>query len=209
MVEAEPNPVVKVTDKARGRLSRRRARLRRAARRARVEEGRRQERRAAVARTRPRSGTRRRRPRRRAARAARVPARRHAGQEAGDPDVQGRRRDRRSTSSRAGDDGEGHRHVEGPRLPGRREALRHRRRSEHARQHEAPPAGLDRRRAPIRRASSRARRCPGHYGAERHTQIDLRVEKIDAERNLIYIRGAVAGPDERDRARPQAGLTHG
>jgi large subunit ribosomal protein L3 len=35
---------------------------------------------------------------------------------------------------------------------------------------------------------------PGHYGAERHTQIGLRVEKIDAERNLIYVRGSVAGP---------------
>jgi len=35
---------------------------------------------------------------------------------------------------------------------------------------------------------------PWHYGAERHTQSNLRVEKIDAERNLIYVRGAVAGP---------------
>ena len=35
---------------------------------------------------------------------------------------------------------------------------------------------------------------PGHYGAARHTQIGLRVEKVDAERNLLYIRGAVAGP---------------
>src|SRR5215208_255704 len=37
-------------------------------------------------------------------------------------------------------------------------------------------------------------KMPGHYGAERHTQINLRVERIDAERNLIYLRGAVAGP---------------
>ena len=35
---------------------------------------------------------------------------------------------------------------------------------------------------------------PGHYGAERHTQTHLRIEKVDAERNLLYIRGAVAGP---------------
>jgi large subunit ribosomal protein L3 len=34
---------------------------------------------------------------------------------------------------------------------------------------------------------------PGHYGAARHTQINLRVEKVDTERHLIYIRGAVAG----------------
>ncbi|HEX6631707.1 MAG TPA: 50S ribosomal protein L3 [Gemmatimonadaceae bacterium] len=40
----------------------------------------------------------------------------------------------------------------------------------------------------------KGKRMPGHYGAERHTQTHLRVEKIDAERNLIYIRGAVAGP---------------
>ena len=40
----------------------------------------------------------------------------------------------------------------------------------------------------------KGKRMPGHHGAERHTQINLRVEKVDAERNLIYIRGAVAGP---------------
>ena len=40
----------------------------------------------------------------------------------------------------------------------------------------------------------KGKKMPGHYGAERHTQINLRVEKIDAERNLIYIRGSVAGP---------------
>jgi large subunit ribosomal protein L3 len=40
----------------------------------------------------------------------------------------------------------------------------------------------------------KGRKMPGHYGAERHTQTNLRVEKVDVERNLIYIRGAVAGP---------------
>lgn len=39
----------------------------------------------------------------------------------------------------------------------------------------------------------KGKRMPGHYGSERHTQINLRVEKIDAERHLLYIRGAVAG----------------
>src|SRR5688572_18625503 len=43
----------------------------------------------------------------------------------------------------------------------------------------------------------KGKKMPGHYGAERHTQINLRVEKIDAERNLIYVRGAVAGPDRK------------
>ncbi len=40
----------------------------------------------------------------------------------------------------------------------------------------------------------KGKKMPGHYGAERHTQTHLRVEKVDAERNLIYIRGSVAGP---------------
>ena len=40
----------------------------------------------------------------------------------------------------------------------------------------------------------KGKRMPGHYGNERHTQRELRVEKIDLERNLIYIRGSVAGP---------------
>src|SRR3979490_1215032 len=41
---------------------------------------------------------------------------------------------------------------------------------------------------------SKGKKRPGHYGAARHTQTHLRVEKIDTERNLIYIRGSVAGP---------------
>ncbi len=40
----------------------------------------------------------------------------------------------------------------------------------------------------------KGKKMPGHFGAERHTQTNLRVEKIDVERNLIYVRGAVAGP---------------
>jgi large subunit ribosomal protein L3 len=40
----------------------------------------------------------------------------------------------------------------------------------------------------------KGKRMPGHYGAARHTQRELRVEKVDVERNLIYIRGSVAGP---------------
>lgn len=40
----------------------------------------------------------------------------------------------------------------------------------------------------------KGKRMPGHYGAAQHTQTHLRVEKIDAARNLIYIRGSVAGP---------------
>jgi len=40
----------------------------------------------------------------------------------------------------------------------------------------------------------KGKKMPGHYGAERHTQTHLRVERVDTERNLIYIRGSVAGP---------------
>ena len=40
----------------------------------------------------------------------------------------------------------------------------------------------------------KGKKMPGHYGDERHTQTHLRVEMIDAERNLIYIRGSIAGP---------------
>jgi large subunit ribosomal protein L3 len=40
----------------------------------------------------------------------------------------------------------------------------------------------------------KGKKMPGHYGAARHTATHLRVEKIDAERNLIYIRGSIAGP---------------
>ena len=40
----------------------------------------------------------------------------------------------------------------------------------------------------------KGKKMPGHYGFEQHTQTHLRVEKVDADRNLIYIRGAIAGP---------------
>jgi large subunit ribosomal protein L3 len=40
----------------------------------------------------------------------------------------------------------------------------------------------------------KGKKMPGHYGAERHTQTHLRIEKLDMDRNLIYIRGSVAGP---------------
>jgi len=40
----------------------------------------------------------------------------------------------------------------------------------------------------------KGKKMPGHYGAAQHTQIGLRVEKVDAERNLIYVRGSVSGP---------------
>ena len=56
----------------------------------------------------------------------------------------------------------------------------------------------------------KGKKMPGHYGDARHTQTHLRVEKLDMERNLIYIRGSVAGPTGRHRRRAQAGINpHG
>jgi large subunit ribosomal protein L3 len=40
----------------------------------------------------------------------------------------------------------------------------------------------------------KGKRMPGHMGDEQQTVRNLRVAKVDAERNLIYIRGAVPGP---------------
>lgn len=40
----------------------------------------------------------------------------------------------------------------------------------------------------------KGKRMPGHMGDVQQTIRNLRVAKVDAERNLIYIRGAVPGP---------------
>ncbi len=119
------------------------------------------------------------------ARAALRPARRAGQREAGDPVVQRRRR-REGRRLRRRRHGEGHRHDQGPRLSGRREALRNRRRSEHARQHEASPSRLDRTRhgsvarhqgqedaGPLRRRAAHAD-SPSRREDRRRAQPDLR-----------------------------------
>jgi large subunit ribosomal protein L3 len=40
----------------------------------------------------------------------------------------------------------------------------------------------------------KGKKMPGQYGNHKHTVISIRIEKVDAERNLIYLRGSVAGP---------------
>jgi large subunit ribosomal protein L3 len=40
----------------------------------------------------------------------------------------------------------------------------------------------------------KGKRMPGRMGARRHTVTGLRVVRVDAERNLLYLRGAVSGP---------------
>jgi large subunit ribosomal protein L3 len=39
----------------------------------------------------------------------------------------------------------------------------------------------------------KGKRMPGHMGARRHTELGLRVIRIDAERHLLFVRGAVPG----------------
>jgi large subunit ribosomal protein L3 len=39
----------------------------------------------------------------------------------------------------------------------------------------------------------KGKKMPGHMGDTQHTVRNLRVEKIDAERNLLYVRGGVPG----------------
>ena len=39
----------------------------------------------------------------------------------------------------------------------------------------------------------KGKRMPGHMGAERHTELGLRVIKVDPERNLLFVRGAIPG----------------
>ncbi len=40
----------------------------------------------------------------------------------------------------------------------------------------------------------KGKKLPGHYGAVRHTETGLEVVKVDVERNLLFVRGAVPGP---------------
>ena len=39
----------------------------------------------------------------------------------------------------------------------------------------------------------KGKKMPGHHGAKRHTELGLSVVKIDAERNLLFVRGAIPG----------------
>ena len=39
----------------------------------------------------------------------------------------------------------------------------------------------------------KGKKMPGHQGARRHTELGLRVVRIDPERNLLFVRGAVPG----------------
>jgi large subunit ribosomal protein L3 len=40
----------------------------------------------------------------------------------------------------------------------------------------------------------KGKRLPGHMGAARHTEVGLSIVRVDAEQNLLFVRGAVPGP---------------
>jgi large subunit ribosomal protein L3 len=40
----------------------------------------------------------------------------------------------------------------------------------------------------------KGKKLPGHHGAARHTETGLKVVKVDAENNLLFVVGAVPGP---------------
>ena len=39
----------------------------------------------------------------------------------------------------------------------------------------------------------KGKRMPGHHGAKRHTELGLTVVRVDADRNLLFVHGAVPG----------------
>ena len=39
----------------------------------------------------------------------------------------------------------------------------------------------------------KGKKMPGHHGAARHTELGLTVVRVDAERNLLFVRGAIPG----------------
>lgn len=39
----------------------------------------------------------------------------------------------------------------------------------------------------------KGKKMPGHQGARRHTELGLRVVRVDAERNLLFVHGAIPG----------------
>src|SRR2546426_5678758 len=49
---------------------------------------------------------------------------------------------------------------------------------------------------------------PGHMGNQRVTVKNLRVVKVDTEENLLLVRGAVPGPNGRDRKSTRLNSSH-
>ena len=144
-------------------------------------------------------------PHRAAARAAQLPPRRRTGQEARDPDLQGRRRRSTSASSPSAtpsrspgtSKGRGFQGVVkrhgfggGPNTHGN---TKHRR-----------PGSIGPGTDPSR--VIKGKKMPGHYGAEQHTQTHLRVEKHRCRAHPALHPRLGRRSQERDRHRPQAGI---
>ena len=52
----------------------------------------------------------------------------------------------------------------------------------------------------------KGKKMPGQFGNVRHTEVNLEVVKVDAERNLLFVKGAVPGkPDGLVTVRKQGG----
>ena len=133
-----------------------------------------------------------------------LPPRRRT-KEFGSPDVQPRRHGN-GRNLRTRRSGESHRNVEGPRIPGRREASRLPRRTEHARQHEASPSWLHR---------TGHRSVASHQGQEDAGTVRQQAAHANAPAHRAHRCGAQSDlhprrdcrSDERHRPREEAGLT--
>ena len=92
--------------------------------------------------------------------------------------------------------GRRHRHQQGPRHRRRHEAAQLPGPAGHARREEgASPRRLAPARARSPAACSRASRWPASYGNERSTMRNSKLVRVDAENNLLLVRGAVPGPN--------------
>ena len=92
-----------------------------------------------------------------------------------------------------GDNGRCGRQIEGPRFRRHDQASQFQSRSRIARFDERARAGFDRRSRRIRRALSRERDRRVTWATSRITVKGLTVARVDAENNLLMIRGAVPG----------------
>lgn len=94
----------------------------------------------------------------------------------------------------AGDQGGRDRHEQGSRLHRIHPALESPHRPDGARLQVSPRRGLaERQLHAVPRVQNK--KMSGHYGVDRVTIQNLSVVRVDAERNLLLVRGAVPGPN--------------
>ena len=100
-------------------------------------------------------------------------------------------------SLRGGPEGQGLRRLDRQGLPGRDQAPQLQPRPGQPRLAQRARAGLDRRQR-LPRPRLQGMRMPGQMGNKRVTQKGLEVAEVDAERNLLLVRGSVPGLAQRD-----------